>query len=183
MKTKINKIMFMFVGLFAFTSTVAFAISQPGYERPLYSAQMEKVNARGHFELAQNVRLMMTQLDESETPTGLRLSYVNSMLEQFPEATGYSSVDLTIVETREIGCGSVQHIARLRQPNDHRDSIYNQHRFTVVLIDHTRRICEDYRPYLWEASIREGYGWCGTMDATMELRGNPKGVFTIQNAQ
>ena len=179
-----NKIMFIFVSMFAFTSTVAFAISKPGWERPLYSAQMEKVSAQGHFELAQNVRLMMTQLDESETPTGLRLSYMNSMLEQFSETTG--RIDLTIVETREIECGSVQYIARLlatQQVLNMREPADLQHRFTVVLTDHTRRVCKDYRPYAWEASVREGYGWCGTMDATMELRGNPKGIFTIQNAQ
>ena len=183
MKTKVNKIMFMFVGMFVFTSTQAMAISKPGWERPIYSAQMEKIDARGYFADAQNIRLTLTQLDESETPTGMSLGYLNTRV---PMSDDYTRMDLTITEKRDIGCGSVQYVAQLLVPQYHIESydksIDNQHRFTVVLTDHTHRICRDYRPYRWEASVREGSGFCGTMDATMEIRGNPRGVFTIQSS-
>ncbi len=56
-----------------------------------------------------------------------------------------------------------------------------QRRLSVVLIDHTNLTCRIHKPFKWEASVREGYGFCGTMDATMELEGNPELVLRRQN--
>ncbi|HBQ20922.1 MAG: hypothetical protein A2Z91_08715 [Deltaproteobacteria bacterium GWA2_38_16] len=187
---KMKKIILTVLTIVFVTTNAGAIVMRPGHERPIFGAAMEKVDAQGHFELASNIFLELTKRDSyrayNTDPTGMLLTYtVPSVKLSSDESDQFVSQKLVITDKRDVGCGSVQYIASLRpEPILHYLPVEKtremQHRFTVVLIDHSQRVCEDYRPYLWEASVREGYGWCGTMDATMEIVGNPERVYTIQ---
>ena len=110
---------------------------------------------------------------------------------------GAISKKLEITHVEKNDCGSTVYSAQL--PIDIRESYQefkgllamtkdsglrnsdpvNGARFNLTLIDHRTRICEDHRAYAWEVSVREGYGWCGTMDSVFEAVGNPEPVYTI----
>lgn len=72
---------------------------------------------------------------------------------------------LPILSVSAVGCGSFEIVAGIGEADGNR--------IHLSLIDHSRRVCEDARPYVWEAEVRKGYGWCGTMDSVMRLGGNP----------
>lgn len=146
------------------------AIDREGWERPILRADMAKLDARNGFESVEGIKLVMTKLDESERPTGLELSYTD-VPSDVPAV-----VVLKITDVKDIFCGSVQYIANLPETD-----LPENPRFTIVLTDHTKRVCEDFHPHLWEASVRRGSGWCGTMDDTMKIAGNPKPVYTIMD--
>ncbi|HXW60932.1 MAG TPA: hypothetical protein VEK06_05305, partial [Myxococcota bacterium] len=46
-------------------------------------------------------------------------------------------------------------------------------RFHVFLEDHSAESCTHNIGKIWKAEVRRGFGWCGTMDAFMELTGIP----------
>ena len=176
-----KKVIFTLIGVVFFSTLNAHAIvMSPGQERPLYIAGMDKLSAVGEFKNAQDITIMTTQQDQSDSLTGLVPSYLNKSTKQ------YRSVELVITSKQSIGCGSVEYIANLAQPlvleNERVENPYLQHRLTVVLKDHTRRKCMDLPANLWEASVNEGYGFCGTMDSRMELSGHPHVIYTIQDA-
>ncbi|MEK7790036.1 MAG: hypothetical protein AAB309_00235 [Deltaproteobacteria bacterium] len=168
-----KKVRVMVVVVAAFLVSInANAIVDEGWERPIFRSNMVKLDAWNGFENAEDIHLLMTKLDESERPTGLQLSYSEA-----PSDVA-AVVDLKITEVRDVGCGSVQYVANL--PESPENLKFNS-RFTVVLTDHTKRVCRDRQPYLWKASVRQGYGWCGTFDATMDIAGNPEPVYTIMD--
>ena len=144
----------------------AYAIVMPGYERPILTADMKKQAASGHFESAEHIKLTMTRQDGAEAPTGLTLNIDDRI------------VHLVIVGRQDAGCGSVSYTAYAPEEGD---SVAG-HYFSLFLTDHTTRTCKDLQPYLWEASIREGTG-CFGVDGTMDIVGNPQGVYTIQSVQ
>jgi hypothetical protein len=171
--------------------TIVFCISMDagaqekatGWELPYMNAEMEVITAQGAFEEVETVFIDVTRQVGSKNPTGVYLNYDLSSDEGEIEN---KTVALNIIEILDAGCGSVQYIARLAAQKDE-DYGYNiglgyfdnnarpiEHRFSVVITDHTKRTCRDVRRYQWEASVREGYGWCGTMDDTMSLVGNPE---------
>lgn len=81
-------------------------------------------------------------------------------------------IDLVIVDINTDGCGSRHIYARLnKEKSTSREAIGR--RYSVHMTDHSQRRCRDMRKYLWEADVRSGYGWCGTMDSVMTLGGNP----------
>ena len=156
------------------------AVYRPDWERPILSADMDVVEAIRGFQNARNVRLTMTKRDGQTEVTGLTLSF-NDGIERFPETQNKDlrTVNLMVQHVSTDGCGSKQYVGNL-VPTDARGPMHAMARFTVVLTDHSTRVCEDYRPHLWEASVSEGFGWCGTMDDRMTLVGNPEPVYTIQ---
>lgn len=166
-------------GLFTL-NLLAFAITMPNWERPILGGDMKKIEARFEFEDASGITLELTKRDGSTTPTGLRLNYLfapkcterGELCGLKPEKKEYF---LTIQEIRDAGCGSREYIANFR----HAGTIGGE-RVTIVLTDHTNRVCKDFIPYRWEAKVRKGAGWCGTMDSTMTMVGNPDYIATIQ---
>ena len=116
---------------------------------------------------------------------GLGFTVEYNLNETFGALEKRHVVELAVVDVTEDECGSTIYHASLMQM----DYMYrpfdpnNQARFSLTLVDHSTRLCEDYKPNLWEANVREGWGWCGTMDSTMEAVGNPQPLFTIAVAE
>lgn len=176
--------------------TNASAMVQPGWERPILSAQMKKISAVGHFNFSRKANLTLTKKDGAINPTGMRLELEEYTVtppigEPTDPTFGHPpfghpaftarSVKLKINNIETDGCGSTIYYARLMPLVAHpelTDAPTVGARFTITLKDHSTRICTDLQPNLWEAHVREGFGWCGTGDATMDLVGNPREVFT-----
>jgi hypothetical protein len=180
---KMKRAMIIFL-LALFVTPSAFGIYIQDWERPVLTAEMDVVKARFAFENVNRVWLTATinSSKKSKLPyTGLQLRFTHedpSQQGQTREIMQVVNLEVNSVETD--ACGSRTIIANLPKPKQGERHMGLQARFSVVLTDHSTRLCEDYRPNLWEASVRQGFGWCGTMDATMSLVGNPEPVYTIQ---
>ena len=178
-------------GIMILTSVNAMArVLRPGEERAIKGAQMTKIQSTGSFVSAESVSLTLTKKDNVKNPTGLFLNYLNT-------ATGeIRTVHLPIVEKRNTGCGSVEYIAHLVLPNadkDRRTSLpqekdsenlppyYMERSISVVLTDHSHRLCKDLPANLWEARVVESEGFC--LVSTMNLEGNPETIYTIQQIE
>jgi hypothetical protein len=152
------------------------AIYNPEWERPIFGAEMEITHTNRGFEGVSEVNLVLTKRDGENEMTGMILSFLQAHpLKGF---IGEVERELVITNISKDNCGSTIYNAQLATSHDlPLEDV--QARFSISLTDHSTRLCEDYRPYGWEAHVREGYGWCGTMDATMELVGNPEPLRTI----
>lgn len=159
------------VALTAFFGSQAFAIYDPSWERPVLAAEdMEIRDARFGFEKVIEASLVLTKRDGQKVPTGMNLSL---------RYRGSRTPKLTQLVIRHVGhddCGSIQYSAGL--PQEEKNP--NGARMSVFLTDHSTRVCDDMKKFQWEAHVREGFGWCGTGDATMDLSGDPEPVVSIQ---
>ena len=151
------------------STTFANAYIMP--ERSIAKATMAVLNTEGaRFSLSKEAVLDLQKHNMSDDPTKIVLFiYYKSEMEHplMPEIVEFEiyggGIDL---------CGSTHYMAKKAVPRPipmHR----NQERYTIELIDHTTRKCKDLRPHIWEAKIRYGEGWCGTMDSTLDLGGDP----------
>jgi hypothetical protein len=164
-------------------ANMAFASYEPGRVDVVSVAKMKVISARNGFEKIRKVQLELTKRSGESQPSGMTIKY----LAPSPSTSGDSYVlrktDLVIEETSQDNCGSTYYQAHLplQQGNgEDRGREEMGGRFNITLVDHSTRLCKDYQEYLWEANVREGYGWCGTVDAVMQLKGNPVGMVSIQ---
>ncbi len=148
----------------------AFGIYDPNWERPILGDHDMKIEAAQFgFEDVTQAGLTLTKRDGQTEPTGI--------LVNLNDGGAVRSIQLTITSIeKDASCGSVRYVASLGKQSKSMGA-----RFNVVLEDHTTRVCDDARPGIWEANLREGYGWCGTGDATLYLVGNPEPLYTIQS--
>jgi len=181
----------LFIGLFVLVSGWdAQAVYQEGWDRPVEQAQLKITHGINGFADLDEAKLTHTVQDGSGI-TKFTIEYLD------PESEKMVSKKLEITHVEKNDCGSTVYSAQL--PIDIRESYQefkgllamtkdsglrnsdpvNGARFNLTLIDHRTRICEDHRAYAWEVSVREGYGWCGTMDSVFEAVGNPEPVYTI----
>lgn len=165
--------------LVCFNANAVFII---GYERPVAQASMALVKAHGLFEKANNVVLTLLTEDGRPHFLGFNLSYILGEKGDTPFFTpAFNTEKLEVVHQKIDGCGSVHYIANLKKTNDGAElpSLFPEGRsVTLELVDHSKRFCEDYKPYLWEATVTEVAG-CFSQ-GTMELLGNPKPIYTPQ---
>ena len=169
-------------------SAVANAIHQPVYPRPILGAAMEVTASWGMFNNAREVSLTLMR----HGPTPGQKEDVYSIVLDFLLLDRLNSGDvievsknLVVVNSYVDNCGSTVYDAQLSDvfTTGARAKVQQPHvgeRFSVTLVDHSTRLCEDYRPYVWEAHVRSGYGWCGTMDSVMKIVGNPEPPYSIQ---
>lgn len=162
----------VFVAVLTLSSS-AFAIYDPSWERPMLTAfDMEITDAQYGFEKAERVDLTLTKRDGQKKATGIILSV------DYAHSNAPVVNELKITDIRKDSCGSTVYSARLEDKKGNKGM---EARMNVTLVDHAARLCDDYKPFRWEADVRQGYGWCGTGDATMSLQGEPEAVMTIQS--
>lgn len=160
------------VALTIATGSNAFGIFDPKWERPVMeSIDMEITDTRFGFADLERADLVLTQRDGSSVPTGMKLTLENS------QSNTPAVLWLEVTSVEPAGCGSTRYIANLPATKSKKAM---GKRFSVNLVDHTFRRCMDKVAGQWEASIRSGYGFCGTMDATAYLTGIATAVYTIQ---
>lgn len=131
----------------------AWAIFQPGFERPVYTAQVEVEAASG--TLARTEQLAITKVtidDSSET-----LFHVNLDHKKVGE--------FRVVGENDLGCGSKQMIAaEIRRGANSPDGLQRR----LVITDHTARQCRDLvRPLEVNLSVGElGRGVLGSVSGS-----------------
>ena len=133
--------------IIAFLSATAFGIWDPSWERPILSADLHEVEDQGTYELTLNQR------DGSREPTSFL----------FVE-DGKGTTFFKIVKKIPLGCGSHRYLAIEPRRRPRR----------LIVTDHTERLCDDYREYLWEATLINKRG------QRRVFHGNPEPVITIQ---
>jgi hypothetical protein len=169
----------------------AFAIYEPGWERPVKSAQMKITQATFSFQTVNYATITMTRKDghTSDDATGITLEYGTTQpvpgasqdqgdtIQRFVEDNQRVPVQeasftqsLTITHQSMDRCGTVRYVASRLNEN-------NQPDFTVYLADHSGSICLSNEIQGWTATVRHG---SGALTATMELVGKPEAVATIQ---
>ncbi len=136
------------------------------------ASNMEIISTRFGFEKVQSVHMTLSSdaSDRKATAIQVEMNFLNA-----EEEMENRKVILEVTDIEVDSCGSKMIFARLPQVQvgeGEVDPINVQGRFSVALTDNTERQCMDRQPN-WEAEIREGYGWCGTMDATMRVAGIP----------
>jgi len=180
MKTKL-------LGIIIFlTVTNLFAIYEPSWERPVWQArEMSVENSYGDFENIKYANLVLTRKDGAADFTGMILYLYDSQ----DSIRASRVVNLQIIDIEELNCGSRKYYAELKPEINTKSKVslnfggrnFVEHRFSLELVDHTSRSCRDSAYFdLYSAFVREGYGWAGSLDHTMEIFGNPEVVFTVQ---
>jgi len=151
-------------------ATQSWAVFREGWERPILKASLEVTHATFEFKTSNNLELVLTKRDgaHSEFATGLKLTYDD-------QKTGESFTQFfQVTNVAKDECGSTVYSASavlLKDP---------QARFNLTLTDNSTSNCKIVKDFRWEITARKGYGFCGTMDSTLEAVGNPEGVLTIQ---
>lgn len=126
------------------------------------SATMSVVESRFGFEGLSEVTLSLSKaLDDAAAPyTTVTVAY------QAEDGARNNVLTISGTELDQLGC--TWYTASL--PSNTDEDGY--HRYTVTLQDNSTCSNTVEGP-IWIASVREGYGWCGTMDSTMVLQGSP----------
>ena len=177
-----KKVLFGFVVVSMFNVADARSMIRP--ERPVQYANMDKDSATYDFITAENIVLTLTQLAGSDEATGMVLNFHDSKTGEFQTDV------LEIVTIEKDACGSTIYNAALPQSRlaltttgarmEVMPIPFNSHRLNITLKDHTNRLCHDVIANIWEAHVREGFGWCGTMDSVMDISGQPEVIDSIQ---
>jgi hypothetical protein len=154
------------------TSVSAYAIYKPGWQRPIYKAQLVEKDTLGHeLGIGFTKELTLHKMDQATRPTLLTFTEelkVYCFVAPCPRPK--VTTKFVIVAKRPAGCGSVKYIAYAQKDRTAPETPP----LKLVLVDHATRVCRDYRPYRWEAKLqREGA-------PARLLFGNPEGVITIQ---
>ncbi len=148
-------------------SAPAHATFNPGYDRPILSAEVKVTQATGDFRELENVTIVEAHRDGAK----------NVVTYTF-EANGQEPIKFVKISTEDAGCGSIKHTAI-----DIESLLDNDKRgYTLTLVDHSRRICEDYRPGLWDVTISKMGSMLPIAEEATVLSGygNPELVFSIQ---
>ncbi|HTL11384.1 MAG TPA: hypothetical protein VL588_02785 [Bdellovibrionota bacterium] len=159
----------------ALTSTSAFAVYQPGWERPVMKSDMRVISAEYGYENVEGVTLTLTRRDGANGYTGLIMETTEQA--DSTRVTTQHTVTLEVKGVSMDECGTTTIRAALPGQNP------MGARTTVTLIDHSTSKCRDHSEHAWEAHVRTGFGWCGTGDATMDLEGDVEPVFTIMSRE
>ncbi len=170
---------FWMVALTLVTALSAQAGMVLGKEHPVAAAKMTEVDADGHeIGISLEKVLTLNKRDEVQFPTSftlveeMRVMCIVAPCPQPKEVKHFFNVSL-----RSIGCGSVEYTASrpllgFSQPNHGMPRPIPTEVLKVV--DHRYRLCDDYRPFMWEATITSSFR------SVRHMHGNPKDVMTAQ---
>ncbi|MEI8348229.1 MAG: hypothetical protein WCG27_12230 [Pseudomonadota bacterium] len=169
--------------LLSFLFTIpSYAEYKPGWDRPIAKSDMKVVSARGFFEHAENVQLFLALRDDaqrSKVKGVLTLSYHDPnavcLHDRLPDQCGNREITVPITEIKHEGLETI-YIAQQTTGD-----VAVAHRISIVLNTQMAHPWPENDPDQWKVNVREGFGWCGTMDATMEAEGVAEPIFTTQS--
>jgi hypothetical protein len=173
MKSKLN-LFLVFAALI--TSVASQAYFRPGWERPILKASLIELDQTGHeINIGLDKILTMTKQDGARVVTGFKLvEEVKVMCIKAPCPPIKRTILFDRVKAVKDSCGSIRYTAKqvlpMTQPLTYGEIALEVH-------DHTNRICEDYRKYMWDVKLTIP---AGNATQTRRLYGNPKGVITPQ---
>ena len=139
--------------------SLAQADFRPGRERALSVAEMTIEKATGTLASAKSVKIYMNFTDGVQGPTSFTIM-----------VDGQGATVLKVTSTTPVSGGSVRYTAALQFPN----GVVSDSSFTMILIDHSKRVTMDLVSNLWTARIV--LGSFGRVRGLIEASGNPKGL-------
>jgi len=157
----------------AFISIAANATVVGSWERPIKQASMEEIDGEGKtVGVGLDRILTLNKRDGAKKPTTfsfreeVRVYCVTAPCPPITRTTLYR-----IAKIKVDGCNSTIYTANEILP-------LNSKKIAEVLTvaDHDARVCEDYKPFLWEATLKLPVAG----KPARLLRGNPEPVYTIQ---
>ncbi len=174
---KIMNKLFM-LGFASVLAAGSLQMAQATYPAPdagvVATADMEVVSSQNFFRSPQDVQMDLTRRSDDQNVVGLNLRYTLPNISTSMTPDQKVSYALGVDSVSKDECGSTIYVARLGNSDPSQPV---GPRLSLVLVDHLTRTCRDYQPYRWEARLRSGFGWCGTGDAVLKLRGNPAPSF------
>ncbi len=162
----------------ALTALPSYAIYDPSYERPIEVASMTIIEATRNLENIEGLNITMNKSDGAPHITSIHMTYTRPMGDMLPAFERINKMFEVSEDNITIdACGSTTYAVH-HLGTDENGNIGA--RTSMYLTDHRARRCKDYVPAIFELSMRQGYGFCGTMDATLQATGNPEAVYSIQ---
>lgn len=146
--------------IYLFLSLHAYSATQ---DQEVFEATMSLTKARYSFEDVEQVVLQLAKQGGAAT----------HMTVEFKKGEQQEYYDLSVTDAQPDENGCMTYYASLESENP--DVLFGK-RFSVNLVDYSTCNHSDNQAGLWRAWVRSGFGWCGTMDATMELSGNPERI-------
>lgn len=151
-----------------FSLSIAFAGSNKNFHS---KSEMEVVSTRFGFETAQNVVVKLFTNDKGV------LSNLDIIWEELDAKGNVAVKKKKLVVDEILTEGDVEVLyaslpvdVSLIAPAHPRAQVAE--RFSVVLRSYLGTVLAEGEP-LWRVSVRQGFGFCGTCDAVMELEGDP----------
>jgi hypothetical protein len=150
------------------TSTSAFAIVLPGWDRPVSKAEMTVLNQQGSLpstiENAKTIELVMTQQDGSQSPAGFVL-LIDGQYNQAYQVT----------ESATDNCGSTTYtLAPVQKPGT---LVLDETSESLHVINHSDRLCMDLHKYQWELDVKNS-DLLRQVIGQARLAGNPEALIT-----
>ena len=167
MKYQFGKV---FIAVLTLGTVSAFGVYRPGWERPILRAQMMEQDSLGHeVGIGLDKTLTMNRQDGAPQPTSLTFTEEQRVYCVVAPCPPIRHTDQFTITNRRLGsCGSTVYTA---VETSNRGRVEGR---TLTLVDHATRVCDDYRPYRWEAQLTAG------RRDVRQLFGNPKPVASIQ---
>lgn len=110
----------------------------PGRERPAVFGEAQILQADGIYKNTKAVDVTLLSKDEVRDYTGVVLTVDG-------QRTRFEVQSVTVV-----GCGSTKIVAVAKKGLAPREDIAAE----VEILDHSTRLCDDYRRYVWDVTVR-----------------------------
>ena len=180
----------------SFLATVAWGVSSTAMqlpantERPLFEISGKNIQIQSQsIEAVKNIELQMMRRDGSKDVTSFSFQ-----ADFFQNNIGQTqNLKFFVTEITHDACGSTIYHASTapKAPAPAYQILPVEDTFHVALpksirrvklrlIDHSTRLCEDYKSYAWEVELHETYEFSANRNTVVEFRGNPEPIYTIQ---
>jgi hypothetical protein len=159
--------------LVAFIGGSAHGVVIPGWERPSLRAPLDQIG-NGGVVINHHLKKSLTQnrRDGARRPTSYTLSEeVQVFCVKAPCPPMRQTRVFRIQSERDAGCGSRQITAVEQAPA----GLTDFPAATLKVVDHSKRLCDDFRPYAWEVTVQS------RREKLRRFGGNPEPVYTIMS--
>lgn len=175
MNTKLH----LFALIIALAASAAQAVHIPGWERPVYRANLVELDDQNGNVIESHLKKSLTMHKQQGAASATSLTFreeeqVYCITAPCPPIT-HTTVYRIVGKPEVDGCGTTHYTAYETSPADLMDDRpqVNPPR-RLLLADHTTRKCKDLRRYRWELQID------GHREDARFFGGNPSALLTIQ---
>lgn len=174
-----KQIVTKFVGILITVGALsAQAVYVPGWDRPVESAKLTEVDATGHevgIGLEKTLTLHKMDTAQQNATSFTFAEEMNVFCKMAPCNPIPAIAKFRVVRVSQDRCGSTVYTAQeIVKPG--RDSESDPFLRALRVVDHATRLCEDYRPFRWEAELTS----VSNVSNVRNFQGNPEPVYTIQ---
>lgn len=161
------------------SSVAAHAIYRPDWERPILRAELTEFDNDGHeLNQGRELTLTMNKRDGKRNPTSFTFveeQRIYCVMAPCPQPR--HTVQFNITNRFKDSCGSTHYNAVEKR---HINALPNLPLRRMEVVDHSTRLCEDYRKYGWDVELNLPLGAMLPAFKTRTFGGNPEPVYTIQ---